>query len=158
MNTKSIKMSKKYSRKEVIDHLILLKREEINGLEESKKIYSDSADLDEESTLELDDFAQQNQSTDAARAIQYRIDEERTKLNNFINLRPELVDEITEGNIVFTSKVNFVIGLAFKDFLWEDEKYIGISTQAPIFSALVGKSKGDELEFNGVHYVINEIL
>ncbi len=151
-------MKKKHIRKEIIDHLIELKRNEIKKLEESRKIYAESADLDEESSLELDDFSQQNQSTDAARSLQLRIDQEKYLLNQFINLRPELVPEITEGNVVFTDKVNFVIGLAFKDFEWEGKRFVGISTSAPIFEALVGKREDDTLTFNGIDYTIEEIL
>ncbi len=151
-------MNKKHIRKDVIQHLIQLKSDEIAALVQSYKIYAEGADLDEESSLELDDFAQQSQSTDAARNIQIRINQATEDLNNFKALRPELIDEITEGNVVFTDKVNFVIGLSFKDFLWENNKFVGISTQAPIFEALVGKRDGDKIEFNGISYTIEEIL
>lgn len=151
-------MNKKHIRKDVIQHLIQLKQDEINALKESERIYTESADLDEESSLELDDFAQQSQSTDSARNLQIRINQATEDLNNFRVLRPELIDEITEGNVVLTDKVNFVIGLSFKDFEWENKKFVGISTQAPIFDALVGKRAGDKLEFNGINYTIEEIL
>ncbi|MGV0754148.1 hypothetical protein [Empedobacter brevis] len=151
-------MNKKHIRKDVIQHLIQLKQDEINALKESERIYAESADLDEESSLELDDFAQQSQSTDSARNLQIRINQATEDLNNFKVLRPELIDEITEGNVVLTDKVNFVIGLSFKDFEWENKKFVGISTQAPIFEALVGKRAGDKIEFNGIKYTIEEIL
>lgn len=151
-------MNKKHIRKDVIQHLIQLKQDEINALKESERIYVEGADLDEESSLELDDFAQQSQSTDAARSLRIRINQATEDLENFKTLRPELVDEITEGNVVLTDKMNFVIGLSFKDFEWENKKFIGISTQAPIFEALVGKRAGDRLEFNGINYTIEEIL
>lgn len=151
-------MSKKFSRIEVKAHLIELKSKEIEALEESHKIYADGADLDEESSLELDDFAQQSQSTDSARNLEMRINQAKENLEAFKNVRPELVNEITEGNVVLTDKINFVIGLAFKDFEWEGRKFIGISTEAPIFEALVGKRQGDKVEFNGIQYTIEEIL
>ncbi|QHC84840.1 hypothetical protein AS589_08675 [Empedobacter brevis] len=151
-------MNKKHIRKDVIQHLIQLKQDEINALKESERIYTESADLDEESSLELDDFAQQSQSTDSARNLQIRINQATEDLNNFKVLRPELIDEITEGNVVLTDKVNFVIGLSFKDFEWENKKFVGISTQAPIFEALVEKRAGDKIEFNGIKYTIEEIL
>ncbi len=151
-------MSKKHIRKEVIQHLIQLKQDEINALKESERIYAEGADLDEESSLELDDFAQQSQSTDAARNLQIRINQATDDLAEFKALRPELVDEITEGNVVLTDKLSFVIGLSFKDFEWENKKFVGISTQAPIFDALVGKRAGDKVEFNGINYTIEEIL
>lgn len=151
-------MNKKHIRKDVIQHLIQLKQNEIDALKESERIYAEGADLDEESSLELDDFAQQSQSTDAARSLRVRINQATEDLENFKALKPELIDEITEGNVVFTDKVNFVIGLSFKDFEWENKKFVGISTQAPIFDALVGKRAGDKLEFNGINYTIEEIL
>ena len=151
-------MSKRHNRREVIQHLIQLKSEEIEALTASQKIFLEGADLDEESTLELDDFAQQNSSNDSAINLQNRINKAINDLENFKELRPELVDEITEGNVVLTDKLNFVIGLSFKDFEWENKKFVGISTEAPIFSALVGKREGDKVEFNGISYTIEEIL
>ena len=76
-------MNKKHIRKDVIQHLIQLKSDEIAALVQSYKIYAEGADLDEESSLELDDFAQQSQSTDAARNIQIRINQATEDLNNF---------------------------------------------------------------------------
>lgn len=151
-------MSKRHNRREVIQHLIQLKSEEIEALTASQKIFLEGADLDEESTLELDDFAQQNSSNDSAINLQNRINKAINDLQDFKELRPELVDEITEGNVVLTDKLNFVIGLSFKDFEWENKKFVGISTEAPIFSALVGKREGDKVEFNGISYTIEEIL
>lgn len=151
-------MSKRHTRREVIQHLIQLKSEEIEALTASQKIFLEGADLDEESTLELDDFAQQNSSNDSAINLQNRINKAINDLENFKELRPELIDEITEGNVVLTDKLNFVIGLSFKDFEWENKKFVGISTEAPIFGALVGKREGDKVEFNGISYTIEEIL
>ena len=151
-------MSKRHTRREVIQHLIQLKSEEIEALTASQKIFLEGADLDEESTLELDDFAQQNSSNDSAINLQNRINKAINDLENFKELRPELIDEITEGNVVLTDKLNFVIGLSFKDFEWENKKFVGISTEAPIFGALVGKREGDKVEFNGIEYTIEEIL
>lgn len=151
-------MSQNYTRKEVKDHLIQLKEKEIEALEHSKSIYNDGADLDEESTLKMDDFAQQSQSTESAMSLQVRIDQAKENLESFRNVRPELVNEITEGNVVFTDKINFVIGLAFQEFEWGGKKFVGISTQAPIFEALVGKRAGDKVDFNGINYSIEEIL
>ena len=151
-------MSKIEKRKQIISHLINLKEEEIKALENSHKIFAESADLDEESVLQDDDFSKQDQSRDAARDLSLRINIAKENLANFKNVRPQLVDEITNGNVVLTDKVNLVIGLAIKDFNWKDEKYIGISTDAPIFSELQDKKEGEIFSFNGTEYTIKEIL
>lgn len=151
-------MDKKDKRREIINFLIELKEKEIKALEDSYKIFVDSADLDEESTLELDDFSKQDQSRDSARNVLTRIEKAKENLAKFKNIRPQLVDEITNGNVVLTDKVNFVIGLAFKDFEWKNEKFIGISVEAPIFAELQWKKEGETLVFNQVEYKIKEIL
>lgn len=151
-------MDKKDKRREIINFLIELKEKEIKALEDSYKIFADSADLDEESTLELDDFSKQDQSRDSARNVLTRIEKAKENLAKFKDIRPQLVDEITNGNVVLTDKVNFVIGLAFKDFEWKNKKFIGISVEAPIFAELQWKKEGETLVFNQVEYKIKEIL
>ncbi|MBS7332129.1 MAG: hypothetical protein KIG88_00855 [Weeksellaceae bacterium] len=151
-------MSKKFTRKDVIDHLIYLREEEIKTLEETHKMQTESLDLDEDSSVEVDDLVQQSRSTDDAFATKIRLDEAKKELESFIILKPELVPGITEGNVVFTNKVNMVIGLAFQQFELDGVKFVGISTNAPIYKSLEGKIKGDTLEFNGVEYTIEEIL
>ena len=151
-------MDKKEKRKKIINHLIELKEQEILALENSFEIFNESADLDEETTLELDDFSKQDQSRNSAQNVRMRINLAQENLNEFKNLRPQLVDEITNGNVVLTDKVNIVIGLAFKEFIWENEKYVGISTDAPIYAELQTKKEGDAFVFNGTKYQIKEVL
>jgi len=151
-------MNKKHIRKEVIAHLTTLKQNEIDALKHSHGIYSDGADLDEESSLGYDDFAQQSQSTDSAMNLEFRIKQAEENLEWFKNIQMDDAKGIQEGNVVVTNKVNFVIGLAFKDFQWNQENFVGISTNAPIFEALSGKKEGDHFNFNGIDYTIEEIL
>lgn len=151
-------MRENYTRKEVVNHLIQLKENEIQALEHSREIFSDGADLDEESTVTVDDLAQQSQSSQSALSLQVRIDNAKTNLENFKAIQPEDPQVIGEGSIIFTDKVNFVIGLLFQEFEWGNKRFVGTSTDAPIYSALEGKKVGDEVEFNDMKYTIEEIL
>ena len=151
-------MSKKHVRKDIIDHLIQLRKEEIQTLESTHQMYTDSLDLDEDSSVEVDDLVQQSRSTEDAMAIELRIQEAQQELEVFINLEPELVPGITEGNVVITDKLNMVIGLAFQQFEIDGEKFVGMSTKAPLYQSLEGKLEGDKVEFNGTEYIIEEIL
>ncbi len=151
-------MKKKHERKEVIQYLIQLKENELSKLEEVKNMYAESADLDEESSLSTDDFAQQSQSTESAMNLEHRLKVEQEKLNRFKALRPEESTDVVEGNVVVTNVFSFVIGLAIKDFEWNGEKYVGISTDAPIYQVMKTKKPGDSFEFNGKLYEIYEII
>lgn len=151
-------MKKKHTRSEIKAHLIQLKENEIKRMEEVAKTYSKDADLDEESVIDADDLSHQSQSTDAARNIYLQIEEANNQIADFKKMHPENTNEISEGSIVITNKINMVIGLSFKDFEWNGERFVGISTQAPIYQALMGKKEKDIFDFNGVDYVIEQIL
>lgn len=146
------------TRKEIIAHITFLKEQEINRLKEARDIYASSADLDEESTLTVDDFSQQAQSTDSVLNLDYRIEDEQNKLNAFIRLQPLATVGITEGNVVFTDKINMVIGLTIKNFSYQDKPFIGISIDAPVYKNLIGKEEEDEILFNNEKCRILRIL
>lgn len=151
-------MSKKYKRIDVVNYLIQLRKEEIETLEATHKMYTESLDLDEDSSVEVDDLVQQSRSTDDAMTTKIRLDDAKKELDQFMKLTPELVEGITEGNVVFTNKVNLVIGMAFQQFEYEGDKFVGISKNAPIYTSLEGKKQGDKVEFNGNEYLIEQIL
>lgn len=151
-------MKIKYTREEIKRHIIFLKKEEIKKQEEVARTYSKDADLDEESVIELDDLSHQNQSTEAARNMIAQIEEGKQQIVDFEHIHPENSLEVSIGNIVLTNQINLVIGLSFKEFEWNKERFIGISKDAPIFQVLENKKKGDTFEFNGMHYTIEQIL
>lgn len=147
-----------HKRQEVIAYLIQLREEEIKNLEETHEMYKDSLDIDEDSSIEVDDLAQQSRSTESAMSIQLRITQAKAELEKFVDLKPELVSGITEGNVVYTNVINLVIGMAFQQFDFNDEKYVGMSVDAPIYKVLEGKKTGDKVVFNEVEYHIEEII
>ena len=57
--------------------------------------------------------------------------------------------EVGEGAIVRIGGRWFVIAVATRAFKSAGTSYVGISTQAPIYSAIEGKRAGDCFEFNG---------
>lgn len=153
-----MKKTKEQQRLEIKQHLIQLKEEEISKLVEIERMYESAKDLDEESVIDLDDLSHQNQNSEAAANIIMRIERERNNLSIFKTTKPENSTEVEIGNIVFTNQVNLVIGLSFKPFDWNGKKFVGISKEAPIYSALADKKEGDAFEFNGLKYEILQIL
>ena len=151
-------MGKTHRRKDVVNYLIQLREEEIENLEETHRMFQDSLNLDEDSSIEVDDLAQQSRSTDSAISTQLRITKAKAELEHFVELKPELVEGITEGNVVYTDKINLVIGMAFQQFDFNDEKYVGMSVDAPLYKVLEGKKTGDQVVFNNVEYLIEEII
>lgn len=151
-------MKTEYHRDEIKKHLIHLKEEEIRLLEQAAATYSGDADLDEEGVIDADDLSHQGQSTEAARNVYVQLEEAQQQLDAFRKIQPEDVSVITDGSIVITNQANLVIGLSVRDFEWKGVRFVGISTQAPVFSVLAGKREGDSFRFNEIDYVIEQIL
>lgn len=151
-------MKKEYHRDEIRKHLIHLKEEEIRNLEQAAGIFSGDADLDEEAVIDADDLSHQSQSTEAAQNVYVQLEEARQQLDAFRKMHPEDGRVITDGSIIITNQVNMVVGLSFKDFEWKGARFVGISTKAPVFSALAGKRTGDSFRFKDIEYVIEQIL
>lgn len=147
------------SLKEEIKNLIIEKqKEELRGLQSMLKSYAEAADLDEESTLKPDDYSQQNQNFTSADNLTHRIATAKSALDSFLNLDFSEKDFVEPGALVMTDSINFFIGISTAQFEYDGKMYMGLNTQAPIYSALQNKSKGAEIHFNNRTYKISDIL
>lgn len=147
------------SLKETIKNKIIeIEKEELNGLKKMLNIYAEAADLDEESTLDPDDYSQQDQSRDSAKNLELRINRTKMALDSFLNLDFGTKKEVEPGALVLTNSLNFFIGITSTMFDHEGKKYIGLNTDAPIYAAFIGAKAGDDVVFNGQEYKIQEVL
>lgn len=131
---------------------------DIEALKKMHKIYADSADLDEESSLGNEDFAKQDESRESARSLEVRINRTQNLLDNFSKIDFGQKDKVEEGALVLTNSLNFLIGIASALFEYEGKSYIGLNTDAPIYEVLRGAKTGDKITFNEKEYTITEIL
>ena len=74
-------------------------------------------------------------------------------LSNLDSVEPN--DNIQLGDILETDRGNFIVAVAADEFEVNGTAYRGISTNSPLFKALVGKKEGDSAEVNGVSYTVN---
>lgn len=140
------------------NQIIEIEKEELNGLKKMFSVYAEAADLDEESTLDPEDYSQQDQSRDSAKNLELRINRTKMSLDSFINLDFGAKTEVEPGALVLTDSLNFFIGITSTLFDYDGKKYIGLNTDAPIYAALQGAKAGDDVVFNGQKYKIKEVL
>lgn len=74
-----------------------------------------------------------------------------------LNVDAPLHDTVHVGSVVVTDKRTFFISVSLEEFEANGGKVFGISTKAPIYSAMRSKAKGDAFEFNGIKYLIEDI-
>ena len=96
--------------------------------------------------------------------VQIEIEKLIKQLQNFQSSKNKLkllpVDTIANvvgpGNIVKTDKYNYFIAESIGEVTVGNQNYFVISPMAPIAKALVGKSVGDEVNFNANQFKIIE--
>jgi transcription elongation GreA/GreB family factor len=74
-------------------------------------------------------------------------------LSNIDEIEP--TEQIQLGDIIETDQGNFFVGAASDEFEVDGKKYRGISTDSPLFRALLGKQNGDTVEVNGNKFTLN---
>jgi len=145
-------------KEEIRNRIIEIEKTDLSGLREMYNTHVNAADLDEESTLDPEDFSQQDQSRESAKSLELRINRAKMALDNFLNLDSGLKSKVEPGALVLTDSLNFFIGITANMFEHEGKKYIGLNTDAPIYTALQGARAGDSVVFNGQEYKILEVL
>lgn len=75
-------------------------------------------------------------------------------LSNIDEIEP--TEEIQLGDIIITDKGNFYVAAASDEFEVDGKKYRGISTQSPLFRALLGKHNGDTVDLNGNIFTLKD--
>lgn len=143
---------------EIRNLIIENEKRELSGLREMYKIHASAADLDEESSLSNEDFAQQDQNRESAKGMEIRINQAKAALDNFLNLDYSAKTQVEPGALVLTNSLNFYIGISASLFEFDGKRFIGLEPNAPFYQALKGAKVGDEVSFREHKYKIQEIL
>lgn len=67
------------------------------------------------------------------------------------------LDVVQYGAVVHTDQRNFLIAASLEEFDAGGKYYLGVSTKAPLIQALMGSSVGENVDFNGTTYTIQDI-
>jgi len=141
----------------VKETMLALTEADMAQAEQKYQVFLASARLDRSETIESDEQAQAETAADLAEAFDDRAHDYAAKLAvlNRIDFGPK--DEVSPGSVVQVGDRFLVIGVSTAAFVCEGQAFIGISTAAPIYAALEGKSAGDTCTFNGRELIVSEV-
>ena len=87
------------------------------------------------------------------------LNEANKMLDGLKNISAKTIsDQVILGSVVKTTINNFFISVSAGKIDIEDGSYFAISHHSPIGMLLLGKSKGDSIEFNGNKFTITEVI
>lgn len=112
---------------------------------------------------ELHETASQSESTRVADMelldrFGDRLDRLESQLLALKRLDAHAQSEVVDvGAVVSTDRRHFIIGPSIEEFQVDGRTFQGLTPEAPLFAALRGKRKGDQVVFGGVAYVVLDV-
>jgi len=147
----------KIDKKQLKAEMLAMYETIIHDLSEELKAKKSLADLDEDNTLDPEDFSNQTESREMTLLLEKQIEKSRFDLDRVQHIDFSEKSEAGIGALVTTDMFNFVLGVATTPFLFGNIQIVGVSPEAPIFRYLVGKKQGESFTYSGNEYNIHTI-
>ena len=107
--------------------------------------------------IDLGDHSQLNVRTGLTEKLDSQIHLHEKKLDVIKRLKFEPTSKVELGAIIETDNIFLIIATSIPPFEYDNRIFIGVSTEAPLFKCLEGKSIGDNCVYNEVKFLINNI-
>lgn len=144
-------------KKKAIELLIQQQDIAIAELGKAMQRYKNDADIDEDATKEPQDFSNQTVSKEAERRVSLQItraEEDKATLERYME---EKYDSVQSGAFIETDKQLFLAGISLGGFDTAVINVLCISSDAPAYEMLAGKTAGDKFTLGDQDYVIKKI-
>ena len=138
--------------------LFTMQENAINELQEKIEVTHTMVDIDEDDTLDPDDYSHQYETGEIEQLMKVQLNKSKRNLDRLKSLDFEKRNTIGPGAYIETDQFNFFIGLATVPFDVDGKHVIGISLGSPIYTMMVDKKEGDTFSFCGVNYEIKSII
>lgn len=132
-------------RQQILDIIIAHQKQLVQNLQKSLETYDTTTDLDEESTIDLDDQSHQADVQDLKLEMNQKLQMEQEDYIFIRSLQLREVKCVEEAAIVETKEAYFFIGFTFAPIDMENKKIFGVSLEAPVYQHNEGKKEGDYL-------------
>ncbi|MCB0509544.1 MAG: hypothetical protein KDC82_02195 [Bacteroidetes bacterium] len=141
----------------ILDSLIQHQEEIIKDFDMLLKRYLVAADIDEEDTKDIEDYARQGISTDMVHSAELQLIQAKNDLLILKNLDISIKEAISPGAVVITDKYNFCISVANHSFKVDGKEFIGLAFDSPIYQYMRLMAEGEKFSFNKQEYLIKEV-
>ena len=144
-------------KKKIIQLLIDRQQSVVSDLTKSMESYKEAADLDEEGTRDMDDFAQQTVAKESQRRLEQQLSRAQTDLDVLEFYADSKYETVQAGALVQTDSLWFLVGLSLGSFEEGTMKLEFVSTGSPAFDSLLDKKVKDSFTLGKTDYKIKAI-
>lgn len=130
----------------------------ISNLHASAQEYKTESEMDEDNTLDPDDYTRQNTAKDMQLRFEKMLQEAKQSLKFLEDSIQNVKNKIEPGALAETNKNYFFVGVSVPIFKIEDKEVISFSETAPIYKSVKNKKIGDIFEIGKNNFEIKRIL
>lgn len=115
----------------------------VANLKSSVDRYKHESDMDEDNTLDPDDYARQNEAKDMQLRFEKMLKEAKKNLKFIEDSKAESKQNIEAGTLIETDGNYLFIGVSVPVFKIESKEVLSFSEDAPVFKTVKNKKIGD---------------
>jgi len=145
-------------KKVIVDRLMSLEEQELATAQAHYDAFLKDSQLDDREGHDKDDLAASRENADLAAAFDAPVHAHHAKIDVIENTDFSLTDTVQPGAVVKFNNRRFVVCVSTTRFEVDGKTYMGISTQSPIYLAMVGLQEGDIFTHNGAEFEVQEVL
>ncbi len=144
--------------KEILRETMLgLEAEQLSASKANYQRYLAAAQLNQGDVRDAQDMSQTQQEGDYAELFDAPIHTHEEAIAAIKNLDFAATSTVQAGAVVQWAGQNFVIAALTDEFECQGQQFMGVSCDAPITAALLGKSAGDSFELAGATHQIENV-
>ena len=145
------------NKKKIIQLLIDRQHTMITDLTKSMESYQEYADLDEDDTLDPEDFSQQTVAKESQLRLQQQLGRAQSDLALLEHFAANNFDNVQAGALIHTDSLWFLVGISLGGFDVDDINLHCISTGSPAFDVVINKKVNDNFTLGNTNYKILKI-
>ncbi|MBO9435626.1 hypothetical protein J7394_15505 [Ruegeria sp. R13_0] len=145
-------------KKAIIDRLMSLEAQELATAQAHYDAFLKDAQLDDREGHDKDDIAASRENADLAAAFDAPVHAHHAKIDVIENTNFGITDTVQPGAVIKFNNRRFVVCVSTTRFDVDGKTYMGISTQSPIYLAMIGLQAGDIFTHNGIEFEVQDVL
>lgn len=141
-------------KKDKIQMLIDQQQSAMEELTRSMEDFRDDADLDEDDTLDPEDFSQQTMAKESQLRLKQQLARVRADMDLLNQFAKTNCDIVEPGALIQTDTDWFLVGISVGGYQGEGFAFRSISADSPAFRELQGKKINDRFSLNSHLFTI----
>jgi hypothetical protein len=140
---------------EILDLILVKQKQIISNLEQTIAHYHLDSNLDEDDTLDPEDYSHQDEASEMKFRLKEILNKAKTDYNFIQNNLNSVHQSIENGALIKIEENGYIfVGVSIPPFVADNNKIITISEKAPIFSNIKDLLVGDKITIGNKTYTI----